>query len=113
VPETGRTNQMDVNKQSVLDLLDQTIGIPIEIISSDFEEFAGNTHHKIVFQIQLDDPDIFAIGVLFVKCIDPRSGCPTGALGSHGTIGRQVPGLSYRSLIESIATQHFLPKILF
>jgi hypothetical protein len=63
--ETGRANQMDANRQSALDILDQTIGIPIEILSNDFEEFAGNTHHKIVFQIQLDDPDIFAIGVLF------------------------------------------------
>ena len=46
-------------------LLYETIGISIEIISNDFEEFAGNTHHKIVFQIIEDEPDIFAFGVLF------------------------------------------------
>jgi len=26
--------------------LEETIGIPIEIISNDFEELAGNTHQK-------------------------------------------------------------------
>ena len=57
---------MDNNKLSAFNLLDGTIGIPIEIITNEFEEFAGNTHHKIVFQIQEEEPDIFAIGVLFV-----------------------------------------------
>ncbi len=56
---------MDINKSSAFNLFDGTIGIPIKIISNDYDEFAGNTHHKIVFQIQEDDPDIFAIGVLF------------------------------------------------
>ena len=45
--------------------LEETIGIPIEIISNDFEEFAGNTHHKIVFQIKEEEPDLWAFGVLF------------------------------------------------
>jgi hypothetical protein len=58
-------NQMDISKSSAFNLLDGTIGIPIKIISNDYDEFAGNTHQKIVFQIQEDDPDIFAIGVLF------------------------------------------------
>ena len=53
------------NKAAGFKLLNETIGIPIEIISNDFEEFSGNTHHKIVFQIIEDEPDIFAFGVLF------------------------------------------------
>jgi hypothetical protein len=56
---------MDINKSSTFNLLDGTIGITIDIISNEFEEFAGNTHQKIVFQIQEEEPDIFAIGVLF------------------------------------------------
>jgi hypothetical protein len=46
-------------------LLDETVGISVEIISNEFNEISTNTHQKIVFQIDEDDPDIFAIGVLF------------------------------------------------
>ncbi len=33
-------------------LLDETIGIPIEIKSNGFNKIAGNTYHNIVFQIK-------------------------------------------------------------
>ena len=56
--------EMD-NKTTGIRLLNETIGITIGIISNDFEEFAGNTNHKIVFQIIEDEPDIFAFGILF------------------------------------------------
>ena len=46
-------------------LLEETVGIPIEIISNEFNELASNTHHKIVFQIKEEEPDLWAIGVLF------------------------------------------------
>jgi len=45
--------------------LEETVGIPIEIISNEFDEFAGNTHHKIVFQIKEEEPDLWAFGILF------------------------------------------------
>ena len=45
--------------------LEETIGIPIEIISNEFDEFKDNTHHKIVFQIKEEEPDLWAFGVLF------------------------------------------------
>ena len=45
--------------------LTETVGIPIEIISNEYNEFHGNEHQKIVFQIQEDEPDLFAFGVLF------------------------------------------------
>ena len=64
MPE-GTNNQMDINKSSAFNLLDGTIGIAIDVISHEFEEFSDNTHHKIVFQIQEEEPDIFAFGVLF------------------------------------------------
>ena len=56
---------MDINKSSGFNLLEGIIGISLDIISNEFNEFAGNTHHKIVFQIKEEEPDIFAIGVLF------------------------------------------------
>jgi len=45
--------------------LEETIGIPIEIISNEYSEFSGNTHQKIAFQLTEEEPDIFAFGVLF------------------------------------------------
>jgi len=56
---------MDINKSSAFKLLDGAIGISINIISNEFNELAQNTHHRIVFQITEEEPDIFAIGVLF------------------------------------------------
>jgi hypothetical protein len=51
-------------------LLAETIGIPIEIISNDYQETPAientvNTYQEIVFQIKEDEPDDWAIGVLF------------------------------------------------
>ena len=54
-----------VHKTAGLKLLNETTGISIEIISNDFEEYPGNTNHKIVFQIIEEEPDLFAFGVLF------------------------------------------------
>ena len=56
---------MDINKASAINLLDGIIGISLDIISNEFNEFVGNTSHKIVFQIQEEEPDILAIGILF------------------------------------------------
>ena len=51
-------------------LLAQTVGMPIEIISNDYEEIPAventvNTFQEIVFQIKEEEPDDWAIGVLF------------------------------------------------
>jgi len=45
--------------------LAETVGIPIEIISNEYNEFHGNEHQNIVFQIKEEEPDLFAFGVLF------------------------------------------------
>jgi hypothetical protein len=37
-------------------LLEETVGIPIEIITNEFREIAGNTYHRIIFQIKEDRP---------------------------------------------------------
>jgi len=52
-------------------LLSQTVGIPIEIVSNDYEEFPGyegsvNTYQEIVFQIKEEEPDDWAIGVFLI-----------------------------------------------
>lgn len=51
-------------------LLEEILGLPIEIISNEYQETPsfGKTisHHKVVFQIRETDPDIYAIGILFV-----------------------------------------------
>ena len=46
-------------------LLEESVGIPIEIISNEFKEIASNTYHRIVFQIKEEEPDLWALGVLF------------------------------------------------
>jgi len=56
---------MDINKSSAFNLLDGTVGISIDILSNEFNELGSNNSQKIVFQIQEEEPDIFAIGVLF------------------------------------------------
>ena len=55
-------------------LLESTIGLPIKIISNDYLETPvpqdiNNSYHKIVFEINEDEPDIFAIGVLFTLAL--------------------------------------------
>ena len=63
---------MDMDRKVGFRLLEETIGITkIKVISNEYKEFpAGqegdfNTFHKIVFQIDEEEPDISAFGVLF------------------------------------------------
>ena len=61
---------MENGKSFRYQLLSETIGIPIEIISNDYEEIPAvedtvSTYQEIVFQIKEDEPDDWAIGVLF------------------------------------------------
>ncbi|MFH1673182.1 MAG: hypothetical protein ABIF87_07135 [Pseudomonadota bacterium] len=60
---------MEIGSQSFR-LLEETIGIPIEIVSNDYNEFPAyedsrNTYQRIVFQIKEEEPDMFAVGALF------------------------------------------------
>ncbi|MBW2406358.1 MAG: hypothetical protein JRF17_03235 [Deltaproteobacteria bacterium] len=64
IEEAGGQITMGQNSLSFR-YLTETVGIPIEIISNEYNEFHGNEHQKIVFQIQEDEPDLFAFGVLF------------------------------------------------
>ncbi|MCK9364565.1 MAG: hypothetical protein M0P74_13325 [Syntrophales bacterium] len=61
----------DINRAEALELLENTIGIiNISILSNELQETPGyegdrGSFHKIVFQIEEDEPDISAIGILF------------------------------------------------
>ncbi len=51
-------------------LLYETVGIKIRIISDNYQEIPAdegpnNTAHEIAFQIEEEEPDIYAFGVLF------------------------------------------------
>ena len=45
--------------------LKEAIGIPLEIVSNDFTKFHGNESQNIVFQINEEEPDLFALSILF------------------------------------------------
>jgi len=89
-------------------LLSQTVGIPIEIISNDYEEFPGyegavNTYQEIIFQIKEEEPDDWAIGVLFTLSLMSFSfAAPRGTSEIHfipdedWNLGYFVGGLEYR-----------------
>jgi len=67
-------------------LLDQTVGIPIEIISNEFREIADNTYHRIIFRIKEEEPDLWAIGVLFTLSLMSFSfSAPRGISEMHFT----------------------------
>jgi len=56
---------MEINRELPVRMLQETVGISIKAISNDLSTFKGNEHHKIVFQINEEEPDILTIGVLF------------------------------------------------
>jgi len=70
-------------------LLAETIGITIEILSNDYQEIPAmentvNTYQEIVFQIKEDDPDDWAIGVLFALSLMSFSfAAPRGVSEMH------------------------------
>ena len=45
--------------------LKETIGMPVNIISNDYSGFKDNEYHKIVFQVNEEEPDIFSLGILY------------------------------------------------
>lgn len=61
---------MDINDSLVHKLLEQTVGIEIEVLSNNYNEIpvsdgSMNTSQEIIFQIKEEEPDISAIGVLY------------------------------------------------
>ena len=100
---------MDIDKALPYDLLDATIGTPIEIISNDFSEIPGvsnygpNTCQQIVFQIKEEEPDSVSIGVLYALSLMSFSyAAPRGFSAEYfvpdeeWTLGYFVQGLEFR-----------------
>lgn len=61
---------MDTSKSLPYHLLEETVGIPVEILSNKFKEISGyegtvNSYQEIVLQVKEEEPDLFAIGVLY------------------------------------------------
>jgi hypothetical protein len=67
----GVAASVDIDKSLPYKLLDETIGIDIEILTNDYQETSGypgspnNTYQRIVFQVREEEPDLYAVGVLF------------------------------------------------
>lgn len=61
----------DMNRIEAFKLLENTIGIiNIKILSNKFQETTGyegdtGSYHEIIFQVEEDDPDIWAVEILF------------------------------------------------
>jgi hypothetical protein len=76
--------EIEMNYKIGFRLLHETIGIKIRIISDEYQEIpvdrdVNNTYHKIVFQIEEEEPDIFAFGVLFtLSLLSFASSAPRG-----------------------------------
>jgi hypothetical protein len=56
---------MDKEKEFALDFLQTSIGIPFRIVSNELTTFKDNERHEIVLQILEEEPDIFALGLIF------------------------------------------------
>lgn len=107
------------------DYLATSIGIPLHIISNDFEEFQGNEHHKIIFQIDEEEPDIFSLGILFtLSLMSFTYAAPRGLSEMHfipdeeWNIGYFLKGLrfEYGRLIYSgdyVSGRHMKTTIIF
>jgi len=59
------------SRQTGLKLMEETIGLfNMKIVSNEYKETPGyedtvNSFHKIVFKVEEDEPEIYAIGILF------------------------------------------------
>lgn len=99
---------MKAEKSIGYQLLYETVGIQIKIISNHYEESPGfegsvNTYQEIGFQIKEEEPDDWAIGVLFTLSLMSFSfAAPRGASEMHfvpdeeWNMGYFVKGLRYR-----------------
>ena len=99
---------MEHEKSLGYQLLSETVGIPIEIVLNNYEEFPGceetvNTYQEIIFQIDEEEPDDWAIGILFTLSLMSFSfAAPRGISEMHfipdedWNLGYFVNGLEYR-----------------
>lgn len=99
---------VDIEKSLSFKLLEETVGIPIKIVSNDFEETPGyedtvNSYQEIIFQIKEEEPDLWAIGVLYTLSLMSFSfATPRGYSAEYfvpdeqWNLGYFVQGLEFR-----------------
>ena len=85
-------------------LLEATLGIPIKVLSNEFEEATTNTYHKIEFQIDEDEPDMFAVGILFaLSLMSFTYAAPRGYSANFFIPGRRTSHVKCSSFTPSIS----------
>ena len=99
---------MDTSQLLQYRLLEETIGILLEILSNEFKEMPGfgdtvNSYQEIVFKITEEEPDLWAIGVLYTLSLMSFSfAAPRGYSAEYfipdeqWNLGYFVQGLSFR-----------------
>jgi hypothetical protein len=99
---------MDTTTSFQYHLLEHTVGIPLEILSKEFKEVPGyegtvHSYQEIVFQIKEEEPDLFAIGVLYTLSLMSFSfATPRGYSAEYfipdeqWNLGYFVQGLEFR-----------------
>ena len=95
--------------KSSVNLMEGTIGLfNMKIASNDFQETPGfedtvNTYQKIVFTVEEDEPEIYAVGILFcLALLSFSDAAPRGLSEDYFTpdedwnLGYFVDGLKYK-----------------
>lgn len=119
-----------IEKITGLKLLEDTVGIPIKILSNNYQELAGtedqvNSYHTITFQIEEEEPDVFAVGVLFCLSLmsfsyaAPRGYSETEFIpDEEWNLGYFVQGLKFRDkslcfTSDYVSGRHMKTDIVF
>jgi hypothetical protein len=73
----------DQNKLTGVQLLESTIGIELEVLENEYQELplddgTVNSFHKVVFQINEEEPDLSSIGVLALALMSFTYAAPRG-----------------------------------
>ena len=95
--------------KSIVKLMEETIGLfNMKITSNDFQETPGfedtvNTYQKIVFTVEEEEPEIFAVGILFcLALLSFTDAAPRGISEDYfkpdedWNLGYFVDGLKYQ-----------------
>jgi len=91
---------MGIDESLSQKLLEGTIGLGIEVLSNDYHEIPAinnsvNTYQKIHFQINEEEPDIWAIGVLYALSLISFSFASPRGLSEREFIPDEQWKLSY------------------
>lgn len=115
---------MNVEKLTGLRLLEETVGLRLKILSNDYDESRGYedcllSHHKIVFQVEEDDPDDWAIGILFcLSLMSFTDAVPRGMSeiefvpDEEWNLGYFVQGLRFQSKMIRFASDYVSGRLM-